>query len=177
MQICCVRAILQAARLPVPTLSSLNSDNPLGHNYFHSIVDGHCRLAYGELLADENAATVTAFVKRALAWFADHHIQCRRLMSDAAWAYTCNRTLRELLTQNEIRHIVTPPYTPRWKRQGRTLPPDHATRVGQGCPLPQQHHPQPGAATLAALLQRAQAHSSLGNRPPISRARNLSGQV
>ena len=90
----------------------MNSDNPLGHNYFHSIVDDHCRLAYGELLADENAATVTAFVKRALAWFADHHIQCRRLMSDAAWAYTCNRTLRELLTQNEIRHIVTPPYTP-----------------------------------------------------------------
>ena len=32
--------------------------NPLGHDYFHAIVDDHSRLAYGELLADERAATV-----------------------------------------------------------------------------------------------------------------------
>ena len=50
-------------------------DNPLGHDYFHAIVDDHSRLAYGELLDDERAATVTAFLERALAWFAAprHH--------------------------------------------------------------------------------------------------------
>ncbi len=72
--------------------------NPLGHDYFHAIVDDHSRLAYGELLADEKADTVTGFLERALAWFAEREITCRRLMTDGAWAYTRNRSLRELLT-------------------------------------------------------------------------------
>jgi Integrase core domain/leucine-zipper of insertion element IS481 len=84
------------------------------NEYFHAVVDDNSRLAYGELLDDERAATVTAFVERALAWFADHGITARRLMTDGAWSYTRNRALRDLLTDHEIRHIVTPPYTPRW---------------------------------------------------------------
>ena len=63
---------------------SLQRRDPLGHDYFHAIVDDHSRLAYGELLADERAPTVTAFLKRALAWFAGHGISCRRLMTDGA---------------------------------------------------------------------------------------------
>jgi hypothetical protein len=39
-----------------------------GWEFFHAIVDDHSRLAYGELLADERAPTVTAFTERALAW-------------------------------------------------------------------------------------------------------------
>jgi hypothetical protein len=44
--------------------------NPLGHDFFHAMVDDHTRLVYGELLADERADTVTAFFHRALADFA-----------------------------------------------------------------------------------------------------------
>ena len=58
-------AVTGDRREPAPT-----SANPLGHDYFHAIVDDHSRLVYGELLADEKAATVTAFTERALAWFA-----------------------------------------------------------------------------------------------------------
>jgi transposase InsO family protein len=86
----------------------------LGHDYFDAVVDDHSRVAYGELLCDERAATVTAFVERALAWFARHDIVARRVMTDGAWAYTHNCALRELLAARAIRHIVTPPYTPRW---------------------------------------------------------------
>jgi hypothetical protein len=88
--------------------------NPLGHDFFHAVVDDHSRLAYGELLDDERAATTTAFLKRALAWFAGHGIQTRRVMTDGAWSYTRNRSLHELLAAREIHQIVTPPYTPRW---------------------------------------------------------------
>ena len=61
---------------------------PMGHDYFHAIVDDHTRLVYGELLSDERSPTVTAFFERALAWFATHNITARRLMTDGAWAYT-----------------------------------------------------------------------------------------
>jgi hypothetical protein len=44
--------------------TSAEITRPLGHDSFHAIVDDHSRLAYGELLDDERAATVTAFVER-----------------------------------------------------------------------------------------------------------------
>ena len=56
----------------------------VGYDFADAIVDDHSRLAYVELLPDEKAATVTAFVSRALAWFARHQITARRLMTEGA---------------------------------------------------------------------------------------------
>ena len=36
------------------------------------------------------------------------------MMTDNAWTYTKNRSLRALLSMHGIHHIVTPAYTPRW---------------------------------------------------------------
>lgn len=41
---------------------------PPGYDYAHAIVDDHSRLGYAELLPNEKAITVTAFVERALAF-------------------------------------------------------------------------------------------------------------
>jgi hypothetical protein len=51
----------------------------VGWEYCHSIIDDHSRLVYSELHDDERADTVTGFVKRALDFFAGHHITPRRL--------------------------------------------------------------------------------------------------
>jgi transposase InsO family protein len=84
----------------------------VGYDFAHAIVDDHSRLAFVELHTDEKAATVTAFLARALSWFALHGIDPKRLMSDNAWAYTHNRSLAELLAANEIKHLRTKPYRP-----------------------------------------------------------------
>jgi transposase InsO family protein len=57
---------------------------------------------------------VTAFTDRAFAWFLEQGITPKRLMTDGAWAYRRDKALRELLTAQQITHILTPPYTPRW---------------------------------------------------------------
>jgi transposase len=59
----------------------------VGYDFVHAIVDDHSRLAYAELHDDEKAATVTAFLERALAFFAEHGIHAKRLMTDNAFAY------------------------------------------------------------------------------------------
>ena len=64
----------------------------VGYEHAHAIVDDHSRLAYAELLDDERAATVTAFVTRAFAFFAEHGVEPKRLMTDNAWSYTLNRS-------------------------------------------------------------------------------------
>ena len=74
----------------------------VGWEFCHSIIDDHSRLAYTELHRDEKAATVTAFLERALEFFADHGIQPARLQTDNAWTYVHNRSLRELLAAHGI---------------------------------------------------------------------------
>ena len=54
----------------------------VGYDYAHAIVDDHSRFAFVELHQNEKAATVTAFVERALAFFAEHGIVTKRLMTD-----------------------------------------------------------------------------------------------
>src|SRR4051794_33740509 len=80
-----------------------------GWEFCHSIVDDHSRLAFTEIHPDERAETVTAFVERALAFFAAHAIEPRRLQTDNAWTYIHNRSLRELLTAHGIKHRRIPP--------------------------------------------------------------------
>ena len=91
----------------------MRPETRVGYDFAHAVVDDHSRLAYVELHADEKATTVTAFVERALAFFAQHGIVARRLMTDNGYSYVKNRTLRELLTSRGIRHLTTKPYRPR----------------------------------------------------------------
>ncbi len=55
---------------------------------------------------------MTGFVGRALAFYASHGITTKRLMTDNAWTYTKNSSLKELLQANDIRHLRTKPYRP-----------------------------------------------------------------
>jgi len=84
----------------------------VGYDFAHAIVDDHSRLAYVELHQDEKAATVTAFVTRALVFFEAHGIHAKRLMTDNAWAYIRNSSLHELLANRQIKHLRTQPYRP-----------------------------------------------------------------
>jgi hypothetical protein len=90
----------------------------VGWEFCHSMIDDHSRLAYTEIPRDEQAATVTAFVERALVFFAGHGISARRVQTDNAWTYVRNRGLRELLAEHGIRHARSrrrpPSATPRW---------------------------------------------------------------
>jgi transposase len=91
----------------------MRPETRVGYDFAHAIVDDHSRLAYVELHDDEKAETVTAFVERALVFFAEYGIAAKRLMTDNGFSYVKNRSLRELLERRGIRHLTTEPYRPR----------------------------------------------------------------
>ena len=108
----------------------------VGYEFVHSTIDDHSRLAYSELHRDERAATVVAFLERALAFYAAHGIELRRLRSDNAWTYTHNRALAELLARQRIEHRTIPPRRPQVNGKvcvSRSRCRPHGRR---GCPLP-----------------------------------------
>lgn len=84
----------------------------IGCNFLHVAVDDHSRLAYAEELPDELAPTATAFTMRAFAFFADHGIEVRRVLSDNGTCYR-SRLFRDTLAGAGVRTLRTRPYTPR----------------------------------------------------------------
>ena len=144
----------------------------VGWEFCHSIIDDHSRLAYTEIHLDEQAATVTAFVERALAWFAGHGIVARRLQTDNAWAYIRNRSLRELLAEHGVQHRRIPPRTP--KRNGKVE--RYQQTLAREWASGQRYRDSTcRAAALPIWLEHynfTRNHSSLSDRPPISRVRN-----
>jgi len=148
----------------------------LGYDFCHAIVDDHSRLAYAELLPDTRAATVTAFSERALDWFERHGISAQRLMTDGAWSYRHNRSLRALLAERAIRHIITPPYTPRWNGKVERF---HQTMDREWARGQIYHNSRARNRALGHWLRyynHHRPHTSLGDQPPLSRVHQHRGQ-
>ena len=63
------------------------SSRGVGYEKVHVAIDDATRLAYVEVLADEQKATTVGFLARALGWFSEQGITCRRVLSDNGSSY------------------------------------------------------------------------------------------
>jgi transposase InsO family protein len=148
----------------------------VGYEWVHSLVDDHSRLAYSELHRDEKAVTVTAFLERGLAFYAAHGITPKRLLSDNAFVYRRNRSLRELLADNEIRHLLIPIRRPqvngKVERYQQTLKREWA--LGQT--YRSSDHRAHALSHWLRYYNERRPHSSLDGRSPISRVHNVPRQ-
>lgn len=142
--------------------SSAEKKQRVGYDYAHAIVDDHTRLAYAELLDDDRAPTVTAFVERALAFFAKHGIEPKRLMTDNAWSYTKNRSLRELLERRRIRHLRTKPRTPRTNGKVERFHQTMAREWAYGLRYRTHQHRHAALPHWLRYYNQRRPHSSLG---------------
>jgi transposase InsO family protein len=144
----------------------------VGYEFAHSAVDDRSRLAYTELHRDELAATVVGFTARAIAFFAAHAITIERWQTDNAWVYTKNTDFQALLAAHGIRHRTIPPRMP--KRNGKVERYQQTLKREWG--LGQRYRSSDHrAAALPHWLDHynnERNHSSIGNRPPITRVRN-----
>ena len=143
-----------------------------GYEYLHVMIDDHSRLAYAELLGDLTAACAIAFLRRAVAWFAERGVEVRAVMSDNGSCYVAD-SYRAALAQLGLRHLRTRPYRPRTngkvERMIQTLLNEWAyARLYGSC--------DERAAALGPYLDRynyRRQHGSLGHQPPASRLNNL----
>jgi transposase InsO family protein len=140
----------------------------VGFDYVHSVVDDHSRLAYSEVLSDEQGVTCAAFLERAIADFARHGIgRIERLITDNAWAY--RYSLRQVCEAHGISQRFIRPHCP-WQngkveRFNRTLQTEWAYR---------RAYVTNDARTEALdpwleYYNTRRHHSAIGGRPPVSR--------
>jgi transposase InsO family protein len=89
-----------------------HANRGIGWDFAHICVDDYTRLAYVEILPDEQKASCNAFLRRALRWFRQRHVVAERVMTDNGSAYR-STDWRELCDDLAVRHLKTRPYTPK----------------------------------------------------------------
>ena len=158
------------------TRSGAQRRERVGYEIAHSIIDDHSRLAYTELHTDERSHTVVGFVERALAFFAGHGIAPRRIQTDNAWTYTHSRALARLLTERGIEHRRIRPRTPRHNGKIERYQQTLKREWGLGQRYRSSRHRALALPHWLTHYNTTRRHSAIGNRPPISRVRNLPRQ-
>jgi transposase InsO family protein len=83
-----------------------------GIDVVHAVVDDDSRLAYAEIHANQQAQTVVAFLERALAFYEQHGITAKRLMTDNGWP--TSRAVSSAVCSSGTASATSPqPYRPR----------------------------------------------------------------
>jgi transposase InsO family protein len=98
------------------------------------------------------------------------------LMTDNAWCYRHNNTLRELLADHAIDHLRTKAYRPQTNGKVERF---HQTMVREwayGLAYRSSHHRDRALPHWLEYYNHTRPHSGIGNGPPISRVHNLREQ-
>ncbi len=86
----------------------------------HVAIDDATRLAYVEVLPDEQKTTTDDFMTRAVGWFNQQGITCRRVLSDNGSPYRSGNW-REVCSALPLEPIRIRPYTPRTNGKAERL--------------------------------------------------------
>ena len=175
--------VKKLARFSVPghratgSRSEKERNRGVGYDYLHCVVDDHSRLAYVELHPREDAQTNLRTLERALRFFSELGLgPPEALMTDNAMVYRHSRSLRELLEAEQIRHIRIPPYTPRWNGKVERFIQTLQNEWAYSRTWPTSTARARSLQSFIRYYNRRRPHSSIGDRPPLSRVHNVCGQ-
>lgn len=147
-----------------------------GWEWAHSVVDDHSRLAYSEVLDSERAEDVVAFTGRALAFFAAHGIEVKRLMTDNHFSYTRSGKFKRLLRRRKIKHLRARPRRPQTNGKVERYQQTMAREWAYGRRYETSAERRAALAEWLRHYNECRPHSGIGSRPPMSRVPEVSGQ-
>jgi transposase InsO family protein len=151
----------------------LNSPNgeklgTAGWEFVHIAIDDCTRLAYAEVLDDEKATTVVAFLRRAVAFFQRHGMTVEQLLTDNGSGY---RSMVHTLACRAlgIRHLRTRAYRPQTNGKAERF---IRTMLGGWAYGAIYRDSTERTRALDGWLwyyNQQRKHSALGHEPPIAR--------
>ena len=139
-----------------------------GWDFVHVAIDDHSRVAYVEILDSERAEDATAFLERAIEWFADLGVRVRSVMTDNGscyvsrdWAATCKR--------GRITHLRTRPNRPRTNGKAERMIQTLQREWAYAAVYQTSTHRNRALHPWLRFYNRTRPHGSLGHQPPASR--------
>ena len=140
----------------------------IGWEFVHVCIDDRSRLAYVEVLSDEQRVTTTGFLQRAVAYYRRLDIRVRAVMTDNGPAYLSHlfalacRTLR-------LRHLRTRPYRPRTNGKAERFIQTLLREWAYARPYRYSCLRVRALRTYLRYYNLRRPHGALNGRPPISR--------
>jgi transposase InsO family protein len=157
---------------PTKTNAAGQRERQVGWEYVHVCVDDATRLAYVEVLADEQATTAVAFLRRAIAFYAAHGVTVERVMTDNGSAY--RSTIHAFACRAlGVRHLRTRPYRPRTNGKAERFIRTLLAGWAYGAIYATSRE---RAAALDGWLwtyNHRRPHGALSHKPPIARLNEL----
>jgi transposase InsO family protein len=145
-----------------------------GYIFAHCVVDDHSRLAYVELHSADSSEAAAATLRRAAAWMrAQGCGPVEAVMTDNAFVFRRGRAYQDALGELGARHILTPPYTPRWNGKVERFIQTLDNEWAHSRTWPNSRARDRALSSFLRFYNRRRPHTSLGDRPPISRVHHV----
>jgi len=139
-----------------------------GWEYVHVAVDDASRVAYAEILNDERGETTSAFLRRAVAWFARLGVRVERVLTDNGSGYRSRRHAHQC-ARLRLRHLRTRPYRPCTNGKVERLIQTLLREWAYALPYPNSTKRARALKPWLAYYNQHRPHASLGHLPPFSR--------
>jgi transposase InsO family protein len=148
----------------------------VGWEFVHVAVDDATRLAYVEVLPDEQAVTAVGFLRRAIAHFRRYGIKVERLLTDNGNAY-CSTVHALACRAVGIRHLRTRPYRPRTNGKAERFIRTLIDGWAYGAVYRTSAERTAALAGWLDWYNRLRPHRSLGRKPPLTRFAEMNNVV
>jgi transposase InsO family protein len=140
-----------------------------GWEFLYVAIDDHSRIAFTALLPDEKAASASAFLRQAVAYFARLGITVRRVLTDNGPCF-CSRLFAWACRELQIKPMRTRFYTPRTNGKAERF---IQTAIREWAYARLYQNSAERLAHLAPWIHSYnwhRPHASLNQSPPISRS-------
>ena len=144
----------------------------VGYDRVHVAIDDTTRLAYVEVLPDEQQGTAIGFLSRALAWFNSLGVECAQVMSDNGPAYI-SKAFTKACSVLKLKHIRTRPYTPRTNGKAERFIQTLCKEWAYAMPFQNSQERNAWMPRYLSIYNRLRKHSALSGRSPQQRLHEL----
>ena len=143
-----------------------------GWEFVHVCVDDATRLAYVEVLSNEQGITAAGFLRRAVAFYASYGISVQRVMSDngACYRSSIHAVACRLLG---LRHLRTRPYRPRTNGKAERFIRTMLGGWAYGAIYSTSTERTAALDGWLGTYNHRRPHGSLRHKPPAARLREL----
>lgn len=143
-----------------------------GWEYVHIAIDDATRIAYAEVLDDEQATTAVQFLKRAIDFYAGYGIRVQAVMTDNGSAYT-SHAHRDACEALGIRHVRTRIRRPQTNGKAERFIQTLTGRWAWGAIYGSSNERKAALSGWLDFYNWERPHGSLAKRPPGERLAQL----
>jgi len=150
----------------------LGSSPGAGYEKAHVAVDDATRLAYVEVLPDEQKATTVGFLVRAVSWFNSQGITCRRVLSDNGSAYR-SKQWRQACTVLGLKAKRTRAYRPQTNGKAERFIKTLQAEWAYAMPYTSSEERKRWLPRYLAIYNGRRCHMAIGGRTPFQQLNRL----